>query len=285
MGEKIELKILPGRDLWYVKADKTQFEQVIINLAVNARDAMPEGGTLTIETRNQTLDDEAIRQRPLMRPGRYVQLAVSDTGVGMTPEVLERVFEPFFTTKEVGKGTGLGLSTCYGIVKQAGGFIWAYSDLGAGTTFRVYLPAYGDAAAPLPADEADAELPRGSETVLVVEDQDQVRDMVARVLASLGYRVLAAADGDEAFALANGQGDGIQLLLTDVVLPRTNGRRVAAAIGSLHPGARVLYVSGHAEEAIVRRGELEPGLDYLPKPFTAEVLARRVRAALDGRKS
>ena len=285
IGEEVELITRLENGIDAVKVDPSQFEQVLINLAVNARDAMPEGGTLTIATCNQVIDEEASRQRPLMRPGRYVQLAVSDTGVGMSPEVLERVFEPFFTTKEVGKGTGLGLATCYGIVKQAGGFIWAYSDLGHGTTFRVYLPAFGGGAAdaPLEAGRVDAELPRGNETILVVEDQDQVRDMVARVLTSLGYRVMVARDGDEALTLANEHGNGLDLLLTDVVLPRTNGRRVAAAIGSLYPRTPVLFVSGHAEEAIVRRGELEPGLDYLPKPFTAEALARRVRAALDQR--
>jgi PAS domain S-box-containing protein len=282
IGEDIELVTLPTPDLGMIKADPGQIEQVIVNLAINARDAMPGGGKLTIETRNVALDRSSAQQHIDVTPGAYALLAVSDTGVGMDEETLRHVFEPFFTTKPKGKGTGLGLATCYGIVKQHGGHIWPYSELGHGSTFRIYLPQVAE---PLEAHAApyhpDA-IPHGTETVLLAEDEASVRALAARVLRERGYVVLEASDGDEALRLASEHAAiPIDLLLTDVVMPRVSGKALVERVGALHPGIKVLYISGYADHAVVHHGRLDPGVDFLHKPFSPSTLARKVREVLD----
>jgi PAS domain S-box-containing protein len=282
IGENIHLKIVPGKDLGLVKVDPGQFDQVLINLAVNARDAMPEGGTLLIETANVELDEEYCAQRPYeIHPGRYVRVAVSDTGHGMTEETRKQIFEPFFTTKEKGKGTGLGLSMAYGAVKQSGGSIEAYSELGIGTTFNIYLPRVeGDAMKP-GEDERAAVLPEGTETVLVVEDDDVVRNLGVRILERLGYKVMQARNGDEAISLAAGYGERIDLLLADVVMPGMNGHEVATQLVLHHPEMEVLFMSGYTDDTITRHGVLDEGVSFVGKPYTPLALARKVREVLD----
>ncbi len=281
IGEDIELVVIPGEDLAPVKADPGQIEQVIVNLAVNARDAMPGGGKLIIETANVSLDAEYAQRHPGAQVGDYVLLAVTDTGVGMTDEVKAHLFEPFFTTKEPGKGTGLGLATVYGIVKQHGGNIYAYSELGKGTTFKIYLPAVEAEAERLPRRDEEGYVPRGTETVLVVEDEANVRAIVTRTLTEQGYTVLEAADGYEALRLARDYEGEIHLLLTDVVMPQMGGKELSERFAAIRPGVKTLFMSGYTDNAIVHRGILEPGVAFLQKPFTAAALARRVRQALD----
>jgi PAS domain S-box-containing protein len=264
-----------------VRVDPGQLEQVILNLAVNAHDAMPAGGTLTIETSGVVLDEAYGRLHPDATPGAHVLIAVRDTGVGMTPEVRNRIFEPFFTTKEPGKGTGLGLATCYGIVKQAGGSIWVQSEPGRGATFKVYLPARPEAAARATPPATEAPLPGGSETIMVVEDEPTVRSVTVRMLASAGYRVLAASDGPEALAAARGHAGEIHALVTDVVMPKMHGTKLAALLRADRPGLRTLFVSGYTEDAGVRPDQLAKGMGYLAKPFTAEALTERLRQVLD----
>ncbi len=265
-----------------VKVDPGQFEQVLVNLVVNARDAMPHGGRLTIEIRNVDLDEAYADGRPGVTPGPYVLLAVSDTGTGMTEEVQRQIFEPFFTTKERGKGTGLGLATCYGIVRQAGGHLWVYSEPGRGSTFKVYIPRSTEAVtAPAPA-EHHGPAPTGSETILLVEDEAMLREAVARSLREHGYRVLSAASGEEALDVARLHAEPIDLLVTDVVLPVMGGRQVADLLRASHAGLKVLFVSGYTEDAVVNHGILEAGIQFLPKPFTPAALARRVRRVLAG---
>jgi PAS domain S-box-containing protein len=280
IGEDIALEVIPAELLGKVKADPGQIEQVLMNLAVNARDAMPEGGKLTIETANVELDEEYARRHIAVKPGSYVMLSVSDTGMGMTPEVKERLFEPFFTTKEMGKGTGLGLSTVYGIVKQSGGNIWVYSEPGQGTTFKVYLPQVDEPLEELREEEI-REIPRGSETVLVVEDEETVRKLAVRILKRQGYKVLEAEDGGKAFMLCEKYKEPIHLILTDVVMPGMSGRKLAERLKEIHPEAKVLYMSGYTDNAILHHGVLEPGIQFLQKPFTVEGLSRKVREALD----
>ncbi len=280
IGEDIDLAIVPGAKPATTRADAAQIEQVLVNLAVNARDAMPDGGTLTIETSNVILDDAYVRTHPGAVLGEYVLIAVTDTGVGMTDEVKSRIFEPFFTTKEPGKGTGLGLSTVFGIVKQHEGNIYVYSEPGVGTTFKVYLRQVAEAAQPLPAQAQEEDLVGGSETVLVTEDDAPVRQMAARILRSLGYTVLEAGNGAEALQAARKCGGRIDLLITDVVMPRMNGRELAQRLAEICPDAKVLYVSGYTENAIAHNHILDEGACFLQKPFARRALARKVREAL-----
>jgi PAS domain S-box-containing protein len=282
--EDVELRIQTTPGVGKVKADPGQLEQVIVNLAVNARDAMPEGGQLTVTVRNVMLDDAWVRDHVGGRPGRHVMVSVSDDGMGMDPAVRARVFEPFFTTKDPGKGTGLGLSTVYGIVKQSGGYISVESEVGRGTTFTVYLPRV-DAAVETAAPAVAREAPGGSETVLLVEDDVSLRRLAREVLEAGGYRVLEAADGTEALRLSAEHGGPIDLLFTDVVLPGMSGRRLAESLVPLHPGIKVMYASGYTDDVVVQRGVFAHGTAFLPKPFTPTVLRTRVRALLDDRRS
>jgi PAS domain S-box-containing protein len=280
IGEDIELRTVLARDLGAVRADAGQLEQVIVNLAVNARDAMPGGGKLTIETLNVALDEAYVAAQAVVVPGSYVMLAVSDSGTGMDALTQARVFEPFFTTKAKGQGTGLGLATVYGIVKQSGGYIWVYSEPGQGTTFKVYLPR---AAAPVESTSPDPVITgslRGSETILLVEDQQEVRNLIRKMLEARGYHVLVAASGHDALRLTVQHAGTIDLLVTDVVMPGMSGREVALLLAPAHPKMKTLYLSGYTDESIVRHGLLEPGIAFLQKPFAAEALARKVREVL-----
>jgi CheY-like chemotaxis protein len=280
LGEDIHIVVRLAEDLGTVEADRGQLEQVLMNLAVNARDAMPQGGKLTIDTTNVELDAEYASHRVGVEPGRFVQLAVTDTGLGMDAGTLDRVFEPFFTTKGMGKGTGLGLSTVYGIVKQSGGNLWVYSEPGRGTTFKVYLPRK-DAPATVVKRKPVSTLLKGSETVLVVEDEDAVRSLVERILRGAGYRVLAAANGDDAIARVEGHRGKIHLLLTDVVMPEMSGRELAEHLAEHNPRLKTIFMSGYTDNAIVHHGVLDPGTRFIGKPFSPFDLARKVREVLD----
>ncbi len=280
IGEDIEVTITLAPDLGSVRADVGQLEQVLMNLVVNARDAMPTVGRLTVETANVEHDPEYARDREAAAVRRFAMLAVTDTGCGMDEATKARIFEPFFTTKETGKGTGLGLATVYGIVKQAGGFIWVYSEPGQGTSFKVYLPAV-DATAERTTAAATTPAPRGTETVLLVEDAAAVRAVTKQVLERQGYTVLEAPDGEAALRLAQRHRGVVHLLLTDVVMPRLNGRELAERLVRLRPDVKVLYASGYTDDSVVRHGILESGTAYLQKPFSPESLARKVRDVLD----
>ncbi|MCX6543177.1 MAG: ATP-binding protein [Acidobacteria bacterium] len=282
IGEDIQLVTRLGGQIWTVLADIGQIEQVIVNLAVNARDAMPRGGTLTIETANASLDIGAANEDADMPPGQYVLLTVDDTGQGMSVDVQEHIFEPFFTTKEMGRGTGLGLATCYGIVKQAGGWIWVSSHLGRGTTFRIYLPRV-DAAPETISPSETIERLDGSERVLLVEDEDSVRRVAARVLRQRGYDVTEASDGREALELVNRATDPFDLVLTDVVMPIMGGQELAERLLARGaPVPKILFASGYTEDGIVRQGVLDRNTAFLAKPYTLVALTRKVRATLDG---
>jgi two-component system cell cycle sensor histidine kinase/response regulator CckA len=281
LGEDIELRTVLTPNLGAVRADAGQLEQVIVNLAVNARDAMPGGGNLTIETMNVALEETYRAAHTVVVPGAYVMVAVSDSGTGMDAATQARVFEPFFTTKPKGQGTGLGLATAYGIVKQSGGYIWVYSEPGRGTTFKVYLPRVDAPAERVSPDPDSTASLRGSEAILLVEDQEEVRKLVRRMLESRGYHVLAAASGHDALRLTGQHAGTIDLLVTDVVMPGMSGREVALLLAPARPHMKVLYLSGYTDESIVRHGMLEPGIAFLQKPFTAEALARKVREVLD----
>ena len=283
LGEDIDLVTVLSEGIGKVKVDPGQMEQVIINLAVNSRDAMPQGGKLTIETADVELDEEYAKRHIAVQPGRYVMLSISDTGVGMTPEVKDRLFEPFFTTKEQGKGTGLGLSTVYGIVKQSGGNIWVYSEPGQGATFKIYLPRVEEPLTEKKREEVSREIPRGGETILVVEDEETVRKLAMRLLKGQGYRVLEASDGGKAFMLCEKYKERIDLILTDVVMPGMSGRELAERLKQIHPEMKVLYMSGYTDNAIVHHGVLKEGIHFIQKPFTLESLARKVREVLDKR--
>ncbi|MEK8036449.1 MAG: ATP-binding protein, partial [candidate division NC10 bacterium] len=283
IGEDIELDVALGAGLWLVEADPHQLEQVVMNLAVNARDAMPHGGRLRVETANAEIDEAFALQRPGATAGPHVQLTVSDTGGGMDEATRARVFEPFFTTKEPGKGTGLGLSTVYGIVKQHGGYIEIDSAPNRGATFRMYLPRTEAPAAPLEPDAAGGSAAGGSETVLLVEDEAEVRRITHEILTARGYRVLEAGRPAEAVALLATHPGPIHLLVSDVVMPEMSGPQLAARLTAERPGLRVLFVSGYTADALGPRGALAPGVALLHKPFTAEALATKVRDVLDKR--
>jgi PAS domain S-box-containing protein len=280
IGEDVEFLAVKSPDLGSVRVDPSQIEQVLMNLVVNARDAMPKGGKLTIETANVFLDETYAADHPTVSAGEHVMLAVSDTGHGMDRSTQERIFEPFFTTKEVGRGTGLGLSTVFGVVRQSGGHIWVYSEPGQGAVFKVYFPCVpaesgGESLRPRP-------LPRsGTETILVVEDEEQVRGVVLAMLARGGYRVLEAATPEQALAFARESGQTIDLLLTDVVMPRMSGPEVVKVIRQIRPKLKAICMSGYTDETVFRHGILESGVAFLQKPITPDSLRRKIRSVLD----
>jgi two-component system, cell cycle sensor histidine kinase and response regulator CckA len=280
LGEDIELETLCRARKSCIRADSGQIEQVMMNLAVNARDAMPRGGKLTIETADVTLGPEYTSEHFDVAPGNYVLLAVSDTGVGMNSATRERIFEPFFTTKDQGKGTGLGLSTVYGIVSQSGGHIFVYSEPGIGTTFKVYMPQV-DATTESGIMQRPQLAVGGGETVMVVEDEQGVRDLVKHILARGGYSVLTAKSAEEAVQACAEKDGEIALLLTDVVLAKGSGREVAEKLSAMRPKMRVLFMSGYTDDAIVRHGVLDANTAFLQKPFTPDRLLSKVREVLD----
>jgi PAS domain S-box-containing protein len=281
IGEDIELITLLAEDLGRTKADVGQIEQVIMNLAINAKDAMPSGGKLTIETANVELDESYARSHVDVKQGHYVMFSVNDTGVGMSPEVRERIFEPFFTTKEKGKGTGLGLSTTYGIVKQSEGHIWVYSIQGKGTTFKIYLPRVNEPLEDIRKEVSQEELPRGNETILIVEDEEEVRKLAGKILERQGYKILETYNGDEALLVCERHKSPIHLMLADIIMPGMSGSELANLLKPLYPEIKILYTSGYTDNAIVHHGVLEKGVNYIQKPFTLEGLARKVREVLD----
>ena len=286
ISEAIELTTLLAPDLGPIKIDPGQIEQVLINLVINARDAMPHGGKLIIESANITLDQTYTNQHPEVNPGEYVMLAVTDTGQGITEEIIPRIFEPFFTTKEVGQGTGLGLATCFGIVKQNKGHISVYSEPEQGTTFRVYLPRVGETTPKPPLSVQLSQLPGGTETILIVEDEIIVRQMAAKVLRQQGYLVLEAADGEDALKTVQTHSEQtLHLLITDVIMPRMSGNILAANLKAFYPAMRVLYISGYTGNTIIQLGILTPGVNYLGKPFTPDILTQKVREILDKSRS
>jgi len=281
VGEQIEFFTSLQPALGSVRVDPVQLEQVLVNLVLNARDAMSQGGKLTIETKNVDLEEGARSKRSIVPAGKYVVLSVTDNGCGMDEEAQSRIFEPFFTTKELGKGSGLGLATVYGIVKQSGGFIWVYSELGQGTTIRVYLPRVDSSPALHSLGNPHTEVRQGSETVLLVENADSLRNLAKELLKASGYAVLDADSGREALRIASSFSGPIHLLLTDVIMPGMGGKQLAQQFTSLRPATRVLYMSGYSNDGIVQSGILESGALLLEKPFTREILLRKVRQVLD----
>jgi CheY-like chemotaxis protein len=283
IDEDVELVTVCAPNLDIVRADQGQVEQILMNLAVNARDAMPRGGTLTIETKNRELDERDARERATVGAGSYVLLEVSDTGEGMNEETKSRMFEPFFTTKEQGKGTGLGLSTVYGIVQQSGGHIEVRSELGRGTSFQIYLPAVAEPADPLSKLEARTPIVRGTETILLVEDDALVRHLAREILTTLGYTVLFATDGFEALRVQAQEQRPIHLLITDVLMPHMNGPQLAKRLQQVLPDIGILFLSGYTADAAVRQG-LQAEAAFLQKPFSPDALARKAREVLDRRR-
>lgn len=281
IGEDINLAIHKDADIGNVKADPGHIEQALMNLAVNARDAMPEGGNLTIETRNVDLESGLVQEKVTMNAGPYVLITVSDDGIGMDQETQANIFEPFFTTKEKGIGTGLGLSTVYGVVKQSGGYIWVYSEPGKGTSFKIYLPRVEEAVEEIPVDKKQPESLTGQETILLVEDDEGVRSVCEVILTEKGYKVMSAPNGEQALRFFNKKRGEIDLLVTDVVMPGISGPELAGQTKPFRNNMKVLYVSGYAEDAIVHHGKLDPGISFLQKPFSPESLLRKVREVLD----
>jgi two-component system cell cycle sensor histidine kinase/response regulator CckA len=282
LGEKVELKVSHARDVGHVKVDVNQFEQVIMNLAVNARDAMPEGGVLTVRTANVGPEESAKVHPGLMPAGEYVLCEVSDTGTGMPPEVMQKIYEPFFSTKEVGKGTGLGLSTVYGIVKQTGGFIFCDSRVGDGTVFRIYLPRHEpEAAREVVKVEPEKQDLTGRGTVLLVEDEDAVRAFASRALQSRGYKVLEADSGESALGVIE-TGEQIDLVLSDVVMPEMDGPTLLKELRRRGINTKVVFISGYAEDAFEKNLEGQQDFAFLPKPFTLKQLAETVKKAMEG---
>jgi len=284
IGEHIRVETILAGGLWHAFADPSQLESAILNLAVNARDAMPDGGKLTIETANTELDDRYARTHAEVEPGQYVMIGVSDSGTGMSPEVVERAFDPFYTTKGVGKGTGLGLSQVFGYVKQSGGHVKIYSEIGQGTTVKIYLPRHLGNAGNLPeADKTADELPRGhaGEIILVVEDEEQVRHMTVDALRDLGYTIIQASDANQALEQIAVQPQ-LDLLFTDIVMPGMNGRELSDKVRLLRPEISILFTTGYTRNAVVHNGMLDAGVAFLPKPFTIAQLAWKVRDVLDG---
>jgi len=284
IGEDIELVVRGDQALGAIRADASQMEQIIMNLAVNARDAMPNGGKLVIETRNADLDQTYTASHPLMKPGPYIQLTVSDTGCGMNEETQSHIFEPFFMTKEKGKGTGLGLATVYGIVKQSGGFIWVYSEVGKGTSFKIFMPRVEQAEEHTGAPKPTAEVPTGTETVLLAEDEQDVREIAREFLESGGYRVVEARDASEAIELASQHNGAFDLLVTDMVMPGMTGQELAVHLQREHPGLCVVFMSGYSEHAATEMADADPAVRLLSKPFSRGALLRTVREILHSRK-
>ena len=282
IGEDVELETVLASGLSRVEADPGQMEQIIMNLVVNARDSMPDGGKLIIETVNVDLDKDYAKEHDVsMQPGPHVMLGVSDTGMGMDDKTKSHIFEPFFTTKEVGKGTGLGLSTVYGIVKQSGGYIWVYSEPGQGTTFKIYLPAVEREAAQVQEEQTSSDDFTGSETILIVEDDDSLRNMVCEILEPQGYSILEAQNGIEALRVSESHSGQIHLMLTDVVMPKMGGRELEEHLRPLRPDMKVIYMSEYTDNAILHHGVLSPGIEFLEKPFTPAGLRKKVREVLD----
>ena len=282
IGEDVLLQYVPHPDLGLIKADKGQIEQIIVNLAVNARDAMPKGGSLIIETYPRTLDEAYAKQHHCMTPGEYIVLAVSDTGSGMSSEVKKHLFEPFFTTKPLGAGTGLGLAMVYGAVQQNGGSIEVYSEPGLGTTVKMFFPRVEGISLPEPEIKAATELRIGTETILLVEDDPCVREFTVGALKQLGYTVLPYENGEETLAAVEHDSQTIHLLLTDVILPGMNGRILAETLLRIRPEVKVLFASGYSDNIIIRHGVLEKGIHFIGKPFSVYALSRKVREVLDG---
>ncbi|MBI5623436.1 MAG: MEDS domain-containing protein [Elusimicrobia bacterium] len=283
IGEDVELKTVLDQGLANVRADPGQIEQVIMNLAVNARDAMADGGVLTLQTANVDLDEDYARSHPEVAAGPFVMLSVEDTGEGMNKETLARIFEPFFTTKEKGKGTGLGLSTVYGIVRQSGGSIYAYSEPGKGSVFKLYFPRVESRAVPSPRAKQPSSSLRGTETILLVEDDDMVRKLLSRILSEHGYSVLAVAGLEEALEWCRRKDQAIHLVLSDVIMPKTNGKELVRQVSALRPGIKAIFMSGYSDSIIAHHGFLDPGITLLEKPLEGETVLRKVREALDSR--
>jgi PAS domain S-box-containing protein len=281
IGEDVNLVVDTQPGAGQVYADPGQLQQIVMNLAVNARDAMPQGGKLTIKTANVDFDMHYVREHPMVKPGPYVMLAISDNGLGMDAATQARIFEPFFTTKETGKGTGLGLSTVYGIVKQSNGFIWVYSEPGKGTTFKIYFPRVEDKPTKVMTENKSESGSRGFETVLVVEDEGSVRALASRILRERGYSVLEASGSKEAVDVAREYAKEIHLVLTDVIMPDMSGRELVSWLEAVRPGIKALYISGYTDDAIVHHGMLDSNVAFLQKPFTVEGLSRKVREVID----
>ena len=279
VGDKVTVNLNLADDLGMARVDPTQLTQIIMNLTDNARDAMPDGGQLTIATANVCFDEQYVSEHIGSQPGNHVMLAITDTGFGITGEQLEHIWEPFYTTKEFGQGSGLGLSTVYGIVKQSGGHIWYFSEAGSGSTFQIYLPRVDESS---PVEQLSASVPaHGDQTILLVEDEEIVRNLTRQMLLSCGFTVIDVADADDAIAICNGDKRRIDLLCTDVVMPKMSGPQLAAMVVTARPAMKVLYMSGYHDDALLRDDVDSAGLNFIAKPFSFDDLARRVKGILD----